>query len=87
MEDTREFVRQRARVRPLTVVAIVDRKIDLQDANLQCVAGLRAVNEDRPGKDVSRRAAILDLAVNGTLIFRYDARRHSAGLVDLYRVE
>jgi hypothetical protein len=29
---------------------------------------LRAVNEDRPGKDVSRRAAILDLAVNGTLI-------------------
>jgi hypothetical protein len=83
LENTREFVRQRSRVRPLTVVAIVDRKIDLQDANLLCVTGLRAVNEDRPGKDVSRRAAILHLAVNGTLIFRYDARQHGAGLIDL----
>ena len=87
LEHTREFVRQRARVRPLTVVAIVDRKIDLQDANLQCVAGLRAVNEDRSGKDVSRRAAILDIAVNGTLIFGHDARRYDAGLVDLCWVD
>src|SRR5262249_52767699 len=70
-----------------TVVAIVDRKIDLQDANLQCVAGLRAVNEDRPSKDVSRRAAILDFAVNGTLVFRHNARQHGTGLVDLYRVK
>src|SRR5260370_33273279 len=84
LEHTREFVRQRARVRPLTVVAIVDRKIDLQDANLQCVAGLRAVNEDRPGKVVSRLAAILDLAVNATLIFRYDPPLPGAGLVVLY---
>src|SRR5215813_4961844 len=87
LEHAREFVRQRTRVRPLTVVTIVDRKIDLQDANFQCVAGLRAINEDRPGKDVSRRAAILDLAVNGTLVFRHDARWHGTGLVDLCRVE
>ena len=87
LEHTREFVRQRARIRSLTVVTVVDREIDLQDANLQCVAGLRAINEDRPGKDMSRRAAILDLAVNGTLVFRHDARRHGAGLIDLYRVE
>ena len=78
MEHTREFVQQRARIRPLTVVAIVDRKIDLQDANLQCVTGLSAVNENRPGKDMSRRAPILDFAVNGTLIFRYDARQNGA---------
>lgn len=87
LEHTREFVRQRAGIRPLTVVVIVDRKIDLQDANLQRVAGLGTVNENRPGKDVSRRAAILDLAVNGTLIFRYDARQNDTGLVDLGRVE
>src|SRR5215467_9636652 len=49
LEHTREFVRQRARVRSLTVVAIVEREIDLQDANLQCVARLRAINEDRSG--------------------------------------
>ena len=56
LEHTRDFIRQRARVRPLTVVAIVDRKIDLQDANLQRVAGLHAVDEDRPCQDVSRKA-------------------------------
>jgi hypothetical protein len=28
-----------------------------------------------------------DLAVNGTLVFRHDARRHGAGLIDLYWVE
>jgi hypothetical protein len=36
---------------------------------------------------MSRGAAILDLAVNGALVFRHDVRRHGAGLVDLYRVE
>jgi hypothetical protein len=36
---------------------------------------------------MSRRAAILDLAVNGTLVFRHDARRHGAGLIDPYWVE
>jgi hypothetical protein len=77
----------RARAAVMTLSDAPTRKIDLQDANLQCVAGLRAVNEDRPGKDVSRRAAILDLAVNGTLVFRHNARRHGTGLVDLYRVE
>src|SRR6516162_7428189 len=87
LEHTRKCVRQRARVRSLTVVTIVDREIDPQDANLQCVAGLRAINEDRPGKDMSRRAAILDLAMNGTLVFWHDARRHGAGSIDLYRVE
>ena len=47
LPELRELVRQRAGERTLAVVAVADREIDREDAQLEHVARHRTVDEDR----------------------------------------
>ncbi len=80
-----ELFRQRPVIGTLAVVAVVERKIDVDDAHFEHVARHRAADLDRPGEDVRTGAAILHLRVDVALILRDDAGRDHAGFVDRRR--
>jgi hypothetical protein len=86
LEYTGELLRQCAGVRALAVVAIVDGKIDREDAHLQHVAGFGAVDGNRTGEHMRSWAAILDVTVDGADVVGHGGRRHHAGPVDLLRL-
>ena len=59
-----EVVGQEAGAVAEAVVGVGDRQIDLEDVDLQRVAGLRALDRDRPGQDVAAGSAVVDVVVD-----------------------
>jgi len=77
-----KFVGQGAGVRPLPIVAPIEGELDVEDADLQHVAGHGAFDFDRAGQDMRAGAAVLHFAIDFSLMVRHCGRGHHTGSIN-----
>ena len=86
LPERRKLLGQRTLIRALTVVAVIDGELHIEDANFKHITGHRAGDSDRSREYMATGTAIFYLAIDRPHIVRHGAGRDNTRLIDRRRL-